>query len=109
MILETKITHLMLKFLLHVYTFVIMGYSMIPFILLKQDKYIQVYKQFYFIPHIIYLTIILLGPILNRRTSRRVVTSPTPTPRNPESGESNPTIDNKLSESSNSNDKKKTN
>ncbi|XP_014228355.1 lysophospholipid acyltransferase 5 [Trichogramma pretiosum] len=50
--------------LLKIYTFVFMGYSLIPFVLLSYSRYMKVYTSFYFMGHVIFLSYPLLAPFI---------------------------------------------
>ncbi|KAJ8687717.1 hypothetical protein QAD02_023511 [Eretmocerus hayati] len=52
--------------ILKVYTFVFMGYSLIPFVLLSYSRYIKVYSSFYFMGHVIFLSYPLVAPYIKK-------------------------------------------
>ncbi|XP_058792721.1 lysophospholipid acyltransferase 5 [Phymastichus coffea] len=52
--------------LLKIYTFVFMGYSLIPFVLLSYSRYIKVYKSVYFIGHVTFLSYPLVAPFVKK-------------------------------------------
>lgn len=56
---------------LKVYTFVFMGYSLIPFVLLSYSRYMKVYKSFYFMGHVIFLSYPLIAPFIKKNLRPR--------------------------------------
>ncbi|XP_001604606.2 lysophospholipid acyltransferase 5 [Nasonia vitripennis] len=56
---------------LKVYTFVFMGYSLIPFVLLSYSRYMKVYKSFYFMGHVIFLSYPLIAPFIKKQLKPR--------------------------------------
>lgn len=75
-----------LNVFLRMYTFVTMGYAMIPFVLLKYRRYFPVLKQFYFAPHVICISIIALDPLLKKMVPRSRK-EPKPAPSSSTEGE----------------------
>ncbi|XP_011499110.1 PREDICTED: lysophospholipid acyltransferase 5 [Ceratosolen solmsi marchali] len=63
---ENFLFKLLIWSILKIYTFVFMGYSLIPFTLLSYSRYVKVYRSVYFIGHIIFLSYPLLAPFIKR-------------------------------------------
>ena len=54
-----------LRLLFRAYTLVVFGYCLVPFILLSHSKWWDVLAQFYFLPHLFYLSYnLLVSPFL---------------------------------------------
>jgi lysophospholipid acyltransferase 5 len=64
-----------------IYTLVVFGYCLVPFLLLNYVKWWDVLKELYFFGHVIYIPAVILTPILlhqfkSRRKERDASTSP---------------------------------
>lgn len=56
---------------LKLYTFVFMGYSLVPFVLLSFSRYNQVYGSVYYCGHVFFLSYPLLAPFIKRLLDHR--------------------------------------
>ncbi|XP_046432048.1 lysophospholipid acyltransferase 5 [Neodiprion fabricii] len=62
--LSNPIIAVLVWFVMKIYTFVFMGYALIPFVLLKHSKYLQVFATFHFLGHILFMGYPLIAPFL---------------------------------------------
>lgn len=61
-----------MKIFFRIYTLVVFGYCLIPFLLLTYVKWWDVLKQLYFFGHVIYIPAVILTPILLQQFKPRV-------------------------------------
>lgn len=62
-----------IRVLFRVYTLVVFGYCLIPFILLSYSKWFDVLSQFYFFPHLIYVPFnLIVSPLVLPFLTRRL-------------------------------------
>ena len=66
LIKESFLFRALIWIILKVYTFVFMGYSLIPFVLLSYSRYMKVYKSMYFIGHVIFFPYPLVAPYIKK-------------------------------------------